>query len=245
MSWYESEEFWRLGGPFFFKRDAWERAPAEVEGVVRYLGVEPGANVLDLCCGPGRHSLELARLGYRVTGVDRTAAYLEALRSRAGSEDLEIELIESDMREFERPGAFDGAINLFTSFGYFEDPEEDRRVVQRVYASLRPGARFAVDVLGKELLVRRFRWRGWDEQGESVLLQETEIDPGLGWVRNRVSYLTPGGRHDLEFEHRLYSGRELCDLLESCGFREVALYGGFDGSPYDLEAKRLVAVATK
>lgn len=74
---------------------------------------------------------------------------------------------------------------------------------------------------------------------------ERSIDLGRSWVRGRDIYVTPEGRQEVQVEHRLYSGAELRSLLESVGFGEVHLYGGFDGSSYDLEAKRLLAVATK
>ena len=95
--------------------------------------------MLDLCCGVGRHSLELVRRGFRVTGVDRTQAYLDLVAAAAKREALDLELVRQDMREFHRDESYDGVINLFTSFGYFEDPRDDQRVVDNVYASLRSG----------------------------------------------------------------------------------------------------------
>jgi SAM-dependent methyltransferase len=109
MAWYESEAFWDLGKPFMFGPAAWDRAPGEVDGVLALLGVSPGGHILDLCCGPGRHALELARRGFRVTGVDRYRPYLDSARSAAGTEGLDIDFVECDMLEFLRAEAFDGA----------------------------------------------------------------------------------------------------------------------------------------
>src|SRR5689334_4942622 len=131
--WHENDEFWEFFRANLFSRERVERAPAEVDGVIRLLDANPGARILDLCCGVGRHSLELARRGFVVTGVDRTAAYLERARHRAEQESLAVELVQSDMREFARPDAFDGAINLFTSFGYFENLADDLKVAQNLH----------------------------------------------------------------------------------------------------------------
>jgi hypothetical protein len=153
------------------------------------------------------------------------------------------------MREFHRHGAFDGAINLFTAFGYFDDIEEDRRVLKNLYVSLRPGARVAIDLMSLEILLRVFHpragFRGWSECKGVLRLEERSIDLARSWVHGRDIYVTPEGRQQVQIEHRLYSGAELRGLLESAGFSQVQLYGGFNGSPYDLEAKRLLAVATR
>ena len=112
--------------------------------------------MLDLACGPGRHSIELARRGYRVTGVDRTSSYVEHARRRATEAGLDIEFVAEDMRSFSRPEAFDMAINLFSSFGYFDDEADHRRVMENVHASLKPGGRLVLEIVGREAIALRF-----------------------------------------------------------------------------------------
>jgi hypothetical protein len=99
--------------------------------------------------------------------------------------------------------------------------------------------------MSKEILVRYFYPRRWSEVGGVLALEERAIDLGRSWIYGRDIYVTPGGRQEVQIEHRLYSGAELRSLLESAGFSQVRLYGSFDGSPYDLVARRLLAVATK
>ena len=103
--WHEQDSFWETV-PMFGDHH-WEIAPEQVAGVISLLSLEPGAAVLDLPCGVGRHSLEFARRGFDVTGVDRTAAYLQTARERAAAEGLSVEWLQADMREFIRPEAFD------------------------------------------------------------------------------------------------------------------------------------------
>jgi SAM-dependent methyltransferase len=112
--------------------------------------------VLDLGCGPGRHSIPLAKQGAQVTGVDRSPFLLEKARSRAELEKLNIEWVQADMRSFVRPGGFELVLNLFTSFGYFGDVEEDLTVLRNVFHSLAPGGFFIIDVMGKEIVARGF-----------------------------------------------------------------------------------------
>jgi SAM-dependent methyltransferase len=243
--WYEQNAFWDTVAPVLFTERRWEDAPAEVEQVVSLLKIEPGAHVLDLCCGVGRHSLELARRGFQVTGVDRTRLYLDRASKQAEAERLDIEFVQSDMRTFCRPDAFDAVVNLFTSFGYFEDPEDDRQVAMNVYRSLKPGGAFLIDMMGKEVLARIFRERDWYEENGAIILQERRVTKNWSWMENRWLIFKDNQRAELNLSHRIYSAVELASLLTECGFTHVDAYGNLDGSAYDHLARRLVVVARK
>lgn len=243
--WHEDDEFWRTFWPTMFPAERWERAQEEVDCVLALAQPPDGAAVLDLCCGPARHALELARRGYCVTGVDRTVDYLAQARESAASEGLDIEFAQDDMRRFRRSDAFDLAINLYTSFGYFEHAEDDRRVAENLFASLRPGGKLVMELMGKEVLARVFQPRDWHEHEGTIRLEERTIAPGWAWIQSRWILLDGDERNEFQVAHRLYSAVELGTTLESCGFCDVQPYGGLEGSPYDQEAKRLVVVAAK
>ena len=232
-AWHEDDEFWAAMAPLFFDEGHWTSAPVEAERALALLGVEPGAAILDLCCGPGRHSLELARRGFRVTGVDRMAAYLQEARRRAGEERLTVELTLDDMRRFTRPGAFDAAVNLSTSFGYFESPDEDGRVLLNLHRSLKAA--------------RDFRPTERHDLGDgTVILEERRISKdGTRYEKRRRVVADGRVRHEFNVAHRLYSALALSALLEECGFRAVETYGSLAGVPYDENAEHLVAVARK
>jgi 2-polyprenyl-3-methyl-5-hydroxy-6-metoxy-1,4-benzoquinol methylase len=125
----------------------------------------PSGTVLDFACAPGRYTIPLAQRDFRVTGVDCTSFLLDKARTYATTAHVQVEWVQDDMRRFSRAHAFDLAVNLVTSFGYFETPQEHRRVVQNVAASLKPGGRFVLDVLGKEVLARIFQPTRSLEQG--------------------------------------------------------------------------------
>ncbi len=246
-AWYEEDGFWQDLREFLFSHVLTpEAAATEIDQIIALLGLDAGASVLDLCCGPGRHSLELARRGYAVTGVDLTERYLEEFRSRAAQLDLNVEAVLSDMRLFRRPDAFDGALNLYSSFGYFENPEDDLRVLRNLHDSLRPGGKLLMDMQGKEPLARKFQERDWHTlSSDSYVLEKRRLRGGWDWIDVDWTLIRDGVPKTFSFGLRLYSGAELKAILLRAGFSEVTLYGGLDATPYDLDAKRLVAVATR
>ncbi len=242
--WYENEQFWIVLERLLFDDKRKKEAVEDAGNVMRLLGLKQGAEILDLCCGPGRHSIELAKLGFRVTGVDRTAHYLDVAKAHAATQGVAVEFILQDMRTFRRHAAFDAAINLFTSFGYFEDPEDDRQVLRNLRESLRPGARLVMDMIGKETIARIFTQKDWVEYPDGTLfLADRHVLPEWTMMRNRWITIRGGERVEFDFTHRIFSAAELKALMEAEGFIVEGLYGGLDARPYDREAPRLVAVA--
>ncbi len=243
--WFEDDEFWRTTAPSMFGDQMWQAAPGDVDGVVELAGIAPPARVLDLACGPGRHTLELARRGFRVTGVDLSKFLLDEARRRAQEAGLAVEFIQQDMRHFQGNGEFDCALNLFTSFGFFRDPADDRRVVENAFRALKGGGVFVLDSMGKEILARIFNPRDWREHDEELWLYERKVQEDWSWIENRWIVVRGGVRKEFRISHRLYSAAELSRLMLECGFKRVEAYGDFQGAPYDQDARRLVAVARR
>jgi len=244
--WHEDDAFWTDVEPVLFSAARLSQAGADVDGVLRLAGVRTDASVLDLGCGVGRHSLEFSRRGFRVTGVDRQSTYLARARALASERSLDVEWVESDMRTFTRPAAFDLAVSLLTSFGFFENPEDDRRVLANVHAGLRIGGVLVMEMMGKEVLARRFVATDWHEEPDGTLLLEQRA-VGDGWRQLAVRWivLRANRRSEHRFTLRLYSGMELEIMLRDVGFRRVDLFGSLGGAAYDQQAERLVAVARK
>lgn len=243
--WYEDDNFWQTWGPVMFSKQRLANTQAEIDRILALVNMPPGSHILDLCCGVGRHSMELARRGFKVTGVDRTQSYLDQAKEQAKNEGLDIDLVQVDMRSFRRPDAFDVIISLFTSFGYFEDQAGDRKVVDNIYSSLKSGGLLLMDLSGKEVLARVFRERDWRETDGVFWLEERKITNDWSRIHNRWIMFKGDRRYENTINLRLYSASELKALLEAAGFSQIQAYGGLDGSPYDEQAKRLVMVANK
>jgi len=243
--WFEDESFWREMYPYMFDEQRFAAADEQVRKILKLTGIRRGA-VLDLCCGPGRHSVALAKRGFQVTGVDRTRFLLNKARRHAKSARAKVEFVHSDMRDFVRPGAFRLVLNLFTSFGYFNKKDDDRQVLRNMFLSLRAGGVCVIDVFGKERIAKGFASATSTRNPDGSLpIQLHEIFDDWTRIRNEWIILKGNRARRYKFHHTLYTGQELKDRLLQAGFAEVKLYGGFDGQPYGFDAPRLVAVARK
>ena len=243
--WFEDETFWQKLYPFLFTGSKLEAAETEVDSVLQLAGLDQ-RDVLDLACGPGRHSVALARRGFRVTGVDLSAFLLGKARQRARAQHVDVEWVQEDMRRFVRPEAFDLALSLFTSFGYFESRDDDLQVLRNIHRNLRTGGALVMEIAGREALAHRFQATTSKELGDGRLLVERhEIVDDWTRIRNHWIAIEDDAATTFRFEFRVYSGQELKSLLLDAGFAGVKLFGAYDGRPYDLHAERLVAVARK
>jgi SAM-dependent methyltransferase len=244
-AWFEDESFWSELYPFMFPEERFHLAEEQIEKILALVGYEEGA-VLDLCCGPGRHSLALAKRGIQVTAVDRSEFLLRRAKEEAAKSNLEIEFVLDDMRHFVSDHSFSLILNLFTSFGYFDDIEDDLKVLQNAYRSLKPGGAMVIDVFGKEPLARKYQATNSTKFGDEVMLiQRNEICED--WTRCRNEWILVKGAtaRTFNFQTRLYSGQEMKDLLRKAGFEEVKVFGDLDGNEYGVDAARLIAVGRK
>lgn len=241
--WFADETFWTDYAPILFGGERWAEVPVVVDSILALSSAVPGSRVLDVCCGPGRHALEFAKRGYQVTGVDITKPYVEAARESMLAMNLSAEFIHADAREWSRNAAFDLAINLFTSFGYFETRAEDVLMLRHIHQSLKPGGTLAMELLGKEMAARDFIEGEWFERDGRFILTEFSVVGAWEGLRNRWVIMDGKQRVDRVWVQRLYSATELRSALVEAGFASVDLFGSWSGTPYDASAGRLVALA--
>ncbi|XVS61992.1 class I SAM-dependent methyltransferase [Actinosynnema sp. CA-299493] len=244
MGWYEDDDLWVGFAEVMFP-------PRRVEEAERLVTTSPllkvaaGDRVLDLACGPGTHVVPLARRGAVVTGVDLSEAMLVRAREACREAEVEARLVRADMRAHVEPDAYDLVVNLYTSFGYFTDPDENLAVLRNAHTSLAHGGRLLVDMLGKEVFA------GWvgrpqavDVGGGTVFMRDTVLDD---WTRVRSDWTWVRGDEvrRTSIHNTLYSAAELRALFEEAGFTDVECFGDFDCSPYDNHARRLIVRGTR
>jgi SAM-dependent methyltransferase len=223
-----------------------ERTAAEVNAVVERLGLAPGARLLDLCCGHGRHAVPLAQLGYRVTGLDRSRPLLERAAALAAAGGERVGLVRADMRRLPFADAsFDAVLNLFNAFGYLEDDTQDELALAEVARVLRPGGRFLQELANREALVRGWHDSDVTRTGDGlVVLQERTLNLRSGRERVRYTLLEPDGRRrTTEHAIRLYALTELEAMLGRVGLELLAVHGDLDGGPLELDSSFVVTLS--
>ena len=199
---------------------------------------------MDVPCGFGRHSLPLARAGYRVTAVDRSQVLLDEAARRAAGE-RGAELVRADYRDLPLPDArFDAALNLFTSLGYLGD-EEDTRVLAEIRRVLRPGGRLVIETMHRDWLARNFQEQRWLRVGEGrLLLEQGAFDPASGVAQTTQTLIDGSGDRDSRtWSLRVYSATELLAMVSRAGFASARCFGDLDGGAFTTDT-RLVIVAT-
>jgi len=239
-------------------------ADADILPLLRRLRLPRGARVLDVPCGYGRHAVLLARRGYRVTGVDISTELLKLAREAARARRAEVDFRLGDMRRLRFRNQFDLALNLFTSFGYFGD-RDDERVLDGLYRALRRGGRLVLHAINRDFIMRHYRPHGrarlkgfrLDERGKmdwasSVIRTEWTVtfasrramQQALG-LKGAARRLMGAPRMRGVTHLRIYSCHELKCMLERAGFRQVQAFGGFKGEAVSMDRRWLTLVASK
>jgi SAM-dependent methyltransferase len=245
MSWFNDEHFWSLFYEWMFPEESFHQAEDQVDDIIKITGVKSGA-VLDLCCGPGRHSVPFVKKGFQVTGVDLQPILMKKAREYSINENVNVEYIEEDMLTFKRFDSFDLVISMFSSFGYFRDSEDDFRVLENVFDSMKPGGKLLMDVRGKEIhAMKNVRSFSHEMPNGDLIFHRTEVNED--WTRSHADwiYVHDDEAHRFEMSVNLYCGSELRALIQKAGFSGVQVYGDLKGGPYNQNAKRLVIVAEK
>jgi SAM-dependent methyltransferase len=243
--WFDDDSFWRELYPFMFSKQRIAEADEQIAKALA-LTKPAGKSVLDLCCGPGRCSIALAKRGFSVTGVDRTKYLLDKARAKASSVGAKIEWVQKDMRDFVRADSFALVLSMFTSFGYFDDRQEDMIVLENMFTSLRQGGACLIEVLGKERLAKILQRTTSTLLADGTMVVERhEIFDDWTRVRNEWLVIRNGRAKSFKFHHTIYSGLELRERMERAGFVAVALHGNLDGDEYGPDAERLIAIGRK
>jgi SAM-dependent methyltransferase len=201
---------------------------------------EPGAAVLDLGCGVGRHLTHLFEAGHDSVGFDLSARLLaEAKRTL----ELDVPLVRGDMRRLPfRAAAFGAVVNFFTSFGYFATPEEDRYVVDEVRRVLRPGGVFLLDYLNAPHVRDTLVPSDESESGGRLVRQTRWIDGETVTKRIEIAGPRPGEEEVYYERVRMYEPDQLVAMLRVHGLRTTERFGDYDGSEHGAASSRLLLV---
>lgn len=246
---------WGLGtGPNFFDEGSPylnhplltpERTAQEVDFILSQLGLPPGARVLDVGCGPGRHSIELAGRGHHVLGIDPSPAMIEAARSRAAKAGVAPKFRQIAGEDFESEPHFDAAICLFTTLGQISARGENSGLVRRVYDALRPGGTFVVETPQRDVAIAQLKAAERFGAGDRYTDVTRRYDAADHTVTEVFEVVSPEVTRRYLLRYRLYSRTEMADLLQRAGFTLVATFGDYEGNPLEPDGAAMLWIARR
>ena len=229
-------EWWRkLFNALYVKTDGdvvenAENTRREADFIVAAAAIQPHSNILDLCCGQGRHCLELARRGFRhVMGVDRSRYLIRLAKKRAQTEGLSVAFKEGDARNPRlTENSFDCVAIMGNSFGYFSNKQDDEKVLNTVGKLLRPSGQLVLDITDGAHMSENFERRSWEwidehhfvcrersisADGERLISREVIVNDETGVIADQF------------YAERLYTRESIGKLLEKTGFRNIRHHG--------------------
>lgn len=237
--WFDSPYY-----PILYAHRNEEEAATCVRTLLATLKLPTPGHILDLGCGDGRHAIEIARAGYWVTGVDLSRQSIERAKERPRPLPDNPSFLVRDMRQWEASHPFDAVFNLFTSFGYFDSEETNRKVLQNIYKSLYPGGKLVIDFLNAPKVAAE------------LVPREQQTHQGINFrlrreIRNgnvlKDIFITDGDKN-LHYQERvqLLTLEDFQRLFGATGFRLLNTFGSYDGTAYIPESSpRLILLAEK
>lgn len=220
-----------------------ERTDAEVSLIVKLLELQSPVRVLDLACGFGRHANRLAALGHSVTGVDYTPGFLDLARQKAAEMSVEVDYRQGDMREVAFNDEFDRVVLLFTSFGYFDD-RENEQVIENMVRALKPGGLLMFDIPNRDMIMKDLPPADVIEKGDGLLINRYSFDALTGRFHNRRIIIRNNIRKDKPFSIRMFNATEISALLNRFGLVDARLLDE-NNRTVSAASRRIVVLARK
>ncbi|MBU4344632.1 MAG: methyltransferase domain-containing protein [Proteobacteria bacterium] len=226
--------WWRIFNSLYLKTDAdvVEDSKLTCQEVDKFLGLlqlKPEDIILDLCCGQGRHAIELTKRGFKVEGFDRSHYLIQKARSSAKKENINIRFKEGDARKLIYPAdTFNVVMMLGNSFGYFETVKDDCRILKEIYRLLMPWGRLLLDVADGEFLKENFQARSWEWIDKKLFVcreRSLSADRQRLISREVITDVAKGVIADQFYAERLYSKDDLLRLIEESGFSNIVVDG--------------------
>jgi len=202
----------------------------EIDYFVNLLDIKSDDSILDLCCGQGRHTIELVRRGFQnAEGLDRSRYLIKKARSTAKKNNLNCRFREGDARNLPyKSDSFNIILLLGNSFGYFESISDDLEVLKQIHRTLKPWGKLFIDLTDGEYLEANFQSRSWEWIDKELFVcreRSLSLDKQRLISREVITHVNKGVLVDQFYAERLYSESKIADLLKNAGFSDVTFHG--------------------
>ena len=221
-----------------------ERSRDEVESLISLLDISAPQRVLDLGCGFGRHAVEFAELGFDTTGIDPSAAMIDAATHLASTRSIAGVTFSTDLANAEGP--FDAAVAMFTTIGQVgADQASNEAIINEVAARLSPGAGLLVEVPQREAAVAQLVAHDAFGSGDNSTTINRRFDPATFRVHETFEVVQDGVERSFDLAYRLFDQTELEQLLTSAGFERIEFFADLDGNQLEASSPTMIALARR
>ncbi len=217
----------------------------EVAFILKALNLPSRASILDLGCGFGRHSIELAKRGHEVLGVDISSELLEIAEDTSRKENVDTKFVREDISKLNFVNQFDAVIMMLNVFGLMSD-RDNQKVLRRASEALKRKGKIFIDLRNPERFIKGDLYPNPDKTDGLTVWTENYYDSSKKRVLVVRHADKDGKRHDYFFSARLYSRAEIKVLFEKNDLKLLRFYGDFEGNDYNKKnSPRLIAVGEK
>ncbi len=237
--WFNTEEYLNV-----YRHRNEDDAKGLVDLILSKVNIPPGSKVLDMACGAGRHSIIFAQYGFKVTAVDLSEKLIKVAKKTAAETNVNVDFIESDLRQFAISEKFDLVVNLFTSFGYFEKDNENFKIIKTAFDHLKENGFFILDFFNQGYVEKNLIKKSVDIIPGGLITQERRIE------KSRVEKLITINKYEIEQKFlesvRMFKPEELISAVVSTGFNVHEVLGDFDGNSFNFSTSpRVIILARK
>lgn len=221
------------------------RTAQEVDFILETVPMPENGRVLDVGCGFGRHSIELAKRGFVVTGIDPAEAMIAAAKERAAAAGVSVEFQQTAAELFVTQDEFDTAVCLFTTLGQLSAAGDNLGLLVRVYASLKAGGFFVIEVPQRETAVAQLKPFDKFGDGERYTAVIRHYDAETHIVSETFNLVSPEQSETYLLQYRLFSQKELKVMVEAAGFTVKAMFSNYAGANLTKNSPTMILVSQK
>ena len=228
---------------FYSKFLTEERTKLEVENILSILNLQGNEKIIDIACGFGRHTIELSKMGFDVTGVDIMDEFLKIAKQKANNQKTNVKFLKKDIRKLEYKEEFDVALLLFTSFGYFSE-KENQLVLKNISNLLKRNGKFLFDIPNRDSRATKFS-DSVLEVDKDMMIDLPSFDPLSGYLNIRRIIIRENKRREFEYNMRIYNLTEINKLLDKVGLTIKRVYGSWKREKFTVSSPRIIILAEK
>lgn len=221
------------------------RSKKEVCFAIKTLNLRKGKEVLDVPCGYGRHSFFLGKNGIYTVGVDYSSFLIQKARERCRDVSRYTKFRQADLRNISYKNRFHAIVNFFSSFGYFND-KENEKLLRVFHNALKEKGRLLLDLPNTSRLIKRIPTEEKFTTSSGYLCDEvTGLNAKQMTASLRFTIIRGKKKRVIRGKLRLYTFPEIERILSTAGFKKISVAGDFSGKPYSLKSPQMIIIAQK